>query len=103
VNGLAGVPPPGGAEFALHGAWPNPATGSSGFTVSFSLPGSAPATLELLDLGGRRLLWREVGSLGGGSHVVSWQRESAELPAGMYVVRLSQGGRSASSKIVLVK
>lgn len=103
VNAVAGVPPPGGLEFALEGAAPNPATGPSGFTVSFSLPGSAPATLELLDLGGRRVLSREVGSLGGGSHVVSFQRESAALPTGVYVVRLSQGGRSATSKVVLVK
>jgi len=103
VNGVAGVPPGAGAAFALEGAQPNPATGASGFSVSFSLPGDAPATLELLDLGGRRLLGREVGSLGGGRHTVSWQRESAGLPAGLYILRLSQAGRAASSKVVLVK
>ena len=103
VNGVAGVPPGTGPTFALEGAQPNPAAGSSGFTVSFSLPGDAPATLELLDLSGRRLLSREVGSLGGGRHTISWQRESAELPAGMYILRLSQSGRTASSKVVRVK
>jgi hypothetical protein len=103
VTSVVGVPPVPATSFALGGAWPNPATGRSGFSISFSLPGSGAATLELLDLGGRRVLAREVGGMGGGSHVVSFQGEAARLPAGIYVVRLSQGGRSASSKVVLVK
>ena len=102
VNYVTGVPPAGGAAFALGGAWPNPARGA-GFSISFSLPDGAPATLELLDLNGRRLLSREVGGMGAGSHVLPLQRESAGLAAGIYVVRLSQSGRSASSKVVLVK
>ena len=102
VNFVTGVPAAGGAAFALGGAWPNPARGA-GFSISFSLPDGAPATLELLDLNGRRILSREVGGLGAGSHVWPLQRESAGLAAGIYVVRLSQSGRSATSKVVLVK
>jgi hypothetical protein len=101
ANFVLGVPR-GGAAFALGGAWPNPARGTA-FSISFSLANGEPATLELLDLNGRRVLSREVGGFGAGSHVLPLQRESAGLAAGIYVVRLSQAGRSASSKVVLVK
>jgi hypothetical protein len=104
VTSVVGVPPPvPTASFALGATWPNPANGSSGFTISFSLAGSEPATLELLDLGGRRVLAREVGGMGAGGHVVAFQSETAGLAAGIYVVRLSQSGRTANRKVVLVK
>ncbi len=103
VNYVTGVPPSGAASFALGGAWPNPARGDAGFSIAFSLPDAAPARLELLDLHGRRVLEREVGSMGAGSHVLPLQRESSGLAAGIYVVRLSQAGRTASSKVVLVR
>ena len=49
-------------SFALDRVSPNPATNR--FTVSFVLPSAAPATLELVDLGGRRVMSRDVGSFG---------------------------------------
>jgi hypothetical protein len=103
ANFVAGVPPAGGPAFALGGAWPNPARGAGGFSLSFSLPSAERATLELVDLNGRRVWSREVGSLGAGSHVLPLQGEASGLAAGIYVVRLSQAGKSASSKVVLVK
>jgi len=98
-----GAPPAGRAAFALAGAWPNPAGPHAGFTVSFSLPSDEPATLELVDLNGRRLLSREVGGLGAGSHTLSLQSETAGLSSGVYLLRLSQRGHSVSSKVVLMQ
>ena len=53
------------ARLALAGMLPNP--GGREAAVRFQLPRAAPARLELLDIAGRRLLRREVGSLGPGT------------------------------------
>jgi len=86
------------AVFALQGVRPNPATGP--LSISFSLPGSAPATLSLVDLTGRKVFEQSVGGMGAGFHVVRLERN---LPAGLYVVRLSQGGRTLTSKATVVR
>jgi hypothetical protein len=100
-DGQTWVTVPNGAEFALKGAAPNPA--SHGFEVSFSLPNGNRATLEVIDLSGRRLVQREVGGLGAGFHTVSLQRETAGLPAGMYGLRLAQGARVLTAKVSVVR
>jgi hypothetical protein len=78
--------------FAMEGARPNPARGGR-ISMAFTLPSAAPARLELMDVGGRRVASREVGSLGAGRHVVDLT-DGARLPAGLYLVRLTQGGAS---------
>jgi hypothetical protein len=86
------------AVFALKGVRPNPASGP--LTLSFSLAHSSPARLELVDLSGRRVFVRQVGDLGAGSHVV---RLDSALPAGIYVVRLTQGARTLTTKATIVR
>ena len=83
--GVAGVGP-GSSTLALA-VGPNPATGS--ITVSFSLASLRPATLELLDLAGRRLAERSLVGLDAGPHVV--RLEHGAHTAGIYFARLSQG------------
>lgn len=80
------VPLAGG--FALGGLRPNPASARD-LAVSFSLDSDAPATLELLDVGGRRLLARAVGPLGAGSHVLKLEGDG--IRPGTYFIRLTQG------------
>jgi hypothetical protein len=77
-------------SFALEGPRPNPAVGGR-LRVHFALPGDAPAMLELFDLSGRRIVQRAVGSMGAGRHVVDLASDR-RLRAGIYVVRLTQGG-----------
>ncbi len=60
---------PNGVALSLAGLRPNPATGR-GLTIHFSLVSTEPASLEMLDLAGRRVQAREVGALGPGPHVV---------------------------------
>ena len=79
--------------FALFGPWPSPAV--RGLRVAFALPDGAPAKLELLDIAGRRIASREVGSLGAGRHLVGFER--THIPAGIYVIRLTRGGRSLTT------
>jgi hypothetical protein len=82
---------PGGESyaFALEGVRPNPAVGRS-LSVRFTLPSAERAMLEVVDIAGRRVLEREVGSLGAGPHSVDLSRDRA-LPSGLYLVRLTQG------------
>jgi hypothetical protein len=76
-------------EFALQGAMPNPAVHGQ-LTVQFSLPSAEPARIDLFDITGRRVAGREVSSMGPGRHVVDLA-QGGRVPAGVYVVRLSQG------------
>lgn len=89
---------PGLASFALDRIAPNPATDR--VAVSFTLPAASPATLELLDVNGRRWLGQEVGSFGAGVHRVEW-RTAGRVPPGLYFLRLEQGGRVASSRVAI--
>jgi hypothetical protein len=88
-------------ELALRGTRPNPAGGGP-IMVSFTLPGSAPATLEVLDLAGRRLASRAVGGLGPGTHELRLS-EAESFPGGVYLMRLRQGAKEVVSRAVVVR
>ena len=64
-----GVEPGSGWRLALGGARPNPAHGS--INVWFTLANREPAALEMIDIAGRRVTRREVGSMGAGPHLVN--------------------------------
>jgi hypothetical protein len=87
-------------QFALMGAVPNPAVG--GVRVRFTLASGEPATLELIDIAGRRVVRREVGSLGPGQHVVALGTSPA-LRAGLYFLRLVQGGRVLHARVAVIR
>jgi hypothetical protein len=87
-------------SFALDGLRPNPAVGE--LAVSFTLPSAAPTTLALLDVSGRRLIAREVGSLGPGRHLLRLG-EGARFAPGIYWLRLTQAGRVLTASGVVVR
>lgn len=87
-------------SLALHGLRPNPASGP--VTVSFALPDASPASLEVLDVGGRRIVQREVGSLGPGNHLVRLDDGTSFAP-GIYWLRLRQGARALLARGVVVR
>ncbi|HEY2955947.1 MAG TPA: VCBS repeat-containing protein [Candidatus Eisenbacteria bacterium] len=70
--------------------------------VSFSLRGAAGATLELLDLGGRRLRSVAVDAFGQGLHSVDLAGGRALAP-GLYLVRLSEAGRERVLKACVLR
>ncbi len=90
---------PSETRLALRGLTPNPAPAGAAL-VTFSLPDASPARLDVLDVAGRRVFGREVGSLGGGEHVL--RLGGGSLPAGLYLVRLTRGGRALTAKAVIV-
>lgn len=91
---------PRAVRLALEGPSPNPASGN--FAVSFSLPTGDPAALRLFDVAGHLVLERGLGILGAGHHTARLAGTGA-LPAGLYLLRLTQGAGSASAKIVIAR
>ncbi len=91
---------PGALELALAGARPNPT--SQNLSVAFTLTDASPARVELLDPAGRRVLSREVGALGSGSHVVRLA-EGRSVPPGVYHLRLTTKGRSLLARVVIIR
>ncbi len=89
----------GPPKLALAGARPNPAIGSA--RIAFTLPSRDPAVLEVIDVAGRRVLRRDVGALGPGSHVVTL--DSPRLRAGLYFIRLMHGGQVLRARMVLIR
>jgi PKD repeat protein len=89
-------------QLALLRVAPNPATAGVDLLVRLSLPTDGGATLQVLDVAGRVMAERDLGPLGRGIHQerVSWERRPA---AGIYWVRLTQGGKSVSAKVGILR
>lgn len=68
--------------------------------VEFSLPSRAPATLELFDTGGRRVAALDVGSQPGRHTATLAPRH--DIPSGVYLLRLSQGGRTHARRVAVI-
>jgi hypothetical protein len=79
---------------------PNPSRGK--VTATFTLPFSGPATLEMLDVTGRRLEQHEVGALGAGRHEVEFRTAGSAQP-GIYWARLTQGGNATTRRFSVSK
>ena len=90
----------GPLAFALQGLHPNPSRGDR-LRVRFVLPSGAPARLEVLDVRGRRVASRDVGSLGAGHHSVDLAN-GRRLSPGVYLVRLRQGENVGTTRVVVV-
>jgi hypothetical protein len=84
----------------LDGARPNPAVGGA-LTVAFTLPSAEAAKLELIDVSGRRLAARDVGSLGPGAHSVDLG-EGTRIPPGIYLLRLSEAGERLTRRVAML-
>jgi hypothetical protein len=88
-------------DFALESVRPNP-TRASDLNVVFALPTAATAKLELVDISGRRVASREVGSLGAGRHKVNLT-EGRRLAPGLYWVRLAQGANWRGTRVAVIE
>jgi N-acetylneuraminic acid mutarotase len=100
VTNLVAVPAAGTWELSLGPARPNPGSGSR-LSIPFTLPAGGRARLELVDVSGRRLAVREVGTLGAGRHTVDLA-EGRRLPAGVYLVRLVQGTETRARRVAVL-
>ncbi|MFO7655377.1 MAG: S8 family serine peptidase [Candidatus Krumholzibacteriia bacterium] len=94
-------PPP---AFGLRGAVPNPFNPST--DIHFSLHQAGAVDLRLYDLSGRLVRTLVADVRPAGTHQVRWNgRDHAGRPAasGAYHARLSAGGRTAVTKLTLVR
>jgi len=78
----------------------NPA--ASALELGYSLASWAPARLELVDVAGRLVLRRDLGAPGPGPHVERLP-VPPDLRPGLYWLWLHQGGRSARTRVVVVR
>jgi hypothetical protein len=85
-------------EFRLEAVRPNPSLGGE-LTVEFMLPSAEPARLEVLDIRGRRVAEENLTTVGRHSITVGRGRR---LTPGVYVVRLSQGTNSQTTRATVI-
>ena len=88
------------ARLALAGARPNPARRE--LSVTFSLASASPASLDLVDVSGRRIAHIAVGALGPGSHTLDLAAGRPLVP-GLYFLRLEQGGSALTTRAVFAR
>ena len=86
-------------EFALLAPYPNPA--NSTLSIPFALGAAGEVRVQVYNLGGQRVetLWE--GMKPPGIHLLRW--DSGERASGVYVVRLTAGGRMQSRKVMLLR
>jgi hypothetical protein len=99
VAGVRGEAGAGRMDFALHGSRPNPAPGVA--VMDYVLPRAVHVSIRLYDASGKlaKILVDEVQSAGGKSALI----DGADLPSGVYFVRLVAGEDRAVRKLVLRK
>ena len=89
---------------ALGQNYPNPFNPST--TIAFTLAEPGYATIEIFDVGGRRIRTLVSQTYGAGSHVAGWDGRDhlgREVASGIYFYRLIAGGASESRKMVLAR
>jgi FG-GAP-like repeat len=91
---------PRSVAFAISGASPNPTRGP--LFVRMTLPTGDPVRLELLDVTGRRVRERTIAAPTAGAQSFALS-DRAPLDPGVYFVRATQGPRSVSARVAVVR
>jgi hypothetical protein len=97
----SGAPPP---VFRLAGNHPNPFNPSTQVRFTLAVPGLA--TVEILDLQGRRVRALVRAELPAGPATVAWDGldgAGRAVPSGAYLARLAGGGQVATRKMMLTR
>jgi len=92
------------AAFALHGVRPNPF--NTGAMIEFSLPSAETVTLDIYDMLGRYVHRIERTGLPAGRNAIVWNgtdKQGVHAASGVYLYRLSAGGRTLSGRMTMVK
>ena len=94
----------GVTAYALEPVAPSP--GRAPFTVRFALPEAGAVTVEVYDVGGRRVRSLAAGGFGAGRHALIWDghdRDGMPSPDGVYFVRLRATGQDRVRRVALVR
>jgi hypothetical protein len=104
VTGVEVASGPWSAGLVLERSRPNPV--SEAGAIRFALPAAGPASLRLYDVGGKLVRTLVSGQLAGGTHEVTWHRDSdggARVASGVYFYRLVAGNETRSERVVVVE
>jgi hypothetical protein len=80
-------------------AYPNPFNSTT--TISYSLPVSGVASVLVFNIEGQEVATLVKGYQAAGMHKVKW--DAAGLSSGIYLCRVSAGGRSLTNRVFLLK
>jgi plastocyanin len=86
------------------GAYPNPVQGRTELRFRLTEPGRA--TIEIVDVLGRRVRSLHEGTVGAGVHTVAWTGDNDSgrpVPAGMYFARLITDRETRVTKLFMVR
>jgi len=100
VSAVTTVHVPTLTPLAIAGLRPNPSLGMP--VVAFTLPERAATRVEVYDVAGRRVYESDLGVLAPGPHLQTLEPDGA-LRSGVYVFRLTSGGRSVSVRGVIAR
>jgi hypothetical protein len=99
-GGEVWVDTPSRTPFGIRSIGPNPAVDHA--VVALGLTESRGARLDVIDLAGRRVLTRELGTLQPGERRVN-VNGLGNLSPGLYMVRLSAGAKVATSRLMVMR
>ncbi len=112
ITSATGVKPHLPGQFGLIGAYPNPFGQSAAFgsgtqtTIRAMLEKSGPVNMAVFDIRGRKVKNLLFGYASAGEMRIVWNgtdQYGNRSPAGVYFIRLSAHGKSASLKTVLIR
>jgi hypothetical protein len=98
------APPLSASRLAFRAPWPNPAAGIVRFVLE--MPAADEASVEVLDLAGRRIQTLHRGAAAAGPLALAWDGRDAsgrESPAGLYFARATVGVERALARFVRVR
>lgn len=91
-------------SFTFKPLYPSPFNAS--LSIQYEVLNSDPVKLEIFNLQGARIWSKDLTGKGQGEHIVVWDTanfESGPLSSGIFIVQLSNQGKSQSQKILLLK
>jgi hypothetical protein len=96
VEYLPGMP----SSITLHANYPNPFRGDAGTSFRFDIPSASQVSLRVFDLAGRLVANVVDGSgMEAGTYTVRFS--SQDMPAGMYMYRLTVDGVSRTARMIV--
>jgi hypothetical protein len=103
-SGVTGQPPASRPVFSLQPCSPNPAVRDARF--SFSLASQGRVDLSVFNVLGQKVATVYSGQLSAGQHSLSWNlkgQNGQQLPNGVYFYNLTDGSRSSTRRMLILK
>ena len=86
-------------EFALSAAYPNPFNPTT--SLDLSLDSSGSVSVKIYNVVGQAVATLASGHMNAGYHNVTW--DAANVPSGVYIVKVTTGSNTSIQKVMLMK